>query len=103
MEGISDGLVKCLFLSNGSTDVERQLNKDAILSAPDTKIVFVGYEGVSRILGDNLKTVIFGRLQNIDHRFIDDAPIARRYSADFPWTRSMRTSGIYGPSVIGFL
>jgi hypothetical protein len=62
------------FLSYGSTDVERQLNKDAILSAPDTKIVFVGYEGVSRILGDNLKTVVFGRLQNIDHRFIDDAP-----------------------------
>src|ERR1700737_1510215 len=28
----------------------------------------------SRILGDNLKTVVFGRLQNIDHRFIDRAP-----------------------------
>jgi hypothetical protein len=48
MEGISDGLVKRLFLFNGSTDVERQLNKDPILSAPDTKIVFVGYEGVKR-------------------------------------------------------
>jgi hypothetical protein len=32
------------------------------------------YEASAGLLGDNLKTVVFGCLQNIDHRFIDDAP-----------------------------
>ena len=65
MESVSDGLVKIPFLLNGSTDVERQLNKNAILCAPDTKIIFGGDEGVCRMLGDNLKTVVFRHLQNI--------------------------------------
>src|SRR3984893_13488326 len=72
MESVSDGLVKCLFLFNGSTSIERQLNKNAILCAPDTKIVFVGDEGVGRMLGNNLKTIVLGHRQNIDHRLIDD-------------------------------
>ena len=62
MESVSYSLVKILFLLNVSTGIERQLNKNAILCAPDTKIVFVGDEGASRMLGDNLKTVVFGRL-----------------------------------------
>lgn len=71
MESVSYSLVKILFLLNGSTGVERQLNKNATLCAPDNKIMSVGDEGVSWMLVDDLKTVVLGRLQYLDHRLID--------------------------------
>jgi hypothetical protein len=72
MERVGYSLVKGFFLLDGSTYVKRQLDKDTILSAPDAKIVFVSDVGVSGMLGDNLKSVTPGRLEDIDHRLIDN-------------------------------
>ena len=72
MESVGHGLVERFLLLDGSTGVERQLDKDAILSASNAKIVFVGDQRADRMLGDDLETVVLGRFQGLDHRLIDD-------------------------------
>jgi len=72
MESVGYGLVKGFLLLNGSTYVKRQLDKDTILGAPDAKIVFVSDVGVSGMLGNDLKSVAPGCLEDIDHCLIDN-------------------------------
>src|SRR2546430_9449455 len=72
MKSVSHGPVKGLFLVNSSTDVECQLNKNAILCAPNAQIIFVGDEIANWILGNDLETVVLRCIQNADHHFIDD-------------------------------
>jgi len=72
METVGYSLEKGFFLLNGSTYVKRQLDKDTILGAPDAKIVFISDLGVSGMLANDLKSVAPGRLENIDHRLIDN-------------------------------
>src|SRR5262245_6429918 len=72
VQSIGDGLVEGALLLERSSLVERQLDEDAVLGPPDTKVVLVGDEPVLRMLSDDLEAVVLRRIQCRDHGIVDD-------------------------------
>jgi hypothetical protein len=64
-------LVKALFLLDGPTFVERQLNEYAIAGSLDSEISGIKYESFDWMLGDHLETIVLGHVQDRKHRFVN--------------------------------
>jgi len=86
VETIRYGFVEAFLLLQGASRIQRELDEHAVLGTRDSKIAFVGDVVLGRMLGDDLKAIVRGRLQGVEHRFVDDvgdrALVVRGLAAD---------------------
>jgi hypothetical protein len=72
MQAVGHGFVEALLHVNGAAAVQSNLQKNAVVRSMDSEVIPVELQAIFGMLGDDLEAVVFGDIQHIHHRLVDD-------------------------------